>query len=552
MKVIKFFKHNWNKIISGLCAVCISALCISDFAYASSDQWAALGEDAVALKNAYVNYVKSLSSGSISEVFGSAVDIPTSWLKTMSDGVLAISPVDDLFYFFSDGKLQYEDNRSHRAGGGGGRRRGEATEIKPDVPASYVKQVNDYWSNYYKPIQNKSEYFYDYQGTGHNITPVYSSSKSWVFGPCAPIYTLNKTWGHANWDEVYVLPAIYDDDIGYNYFCSYYYHFYATREDKESYLNFDIISLSGGEVVSSQKVAWDSKAEVYSLCMDSGGFVRVKVVSFSSVFNWLGDKTVLNSNVFTAGQLGKYFDMISCHDYSSTGLYDFFKSVSFTPNTNKNDNWGYYMSNEPFQLYSNQHYIDFNNIPDNYVITVYGDNIYNYDIRDPVTGKHTTINNYITNNYIFPEGSDDGDDSGSGSDDSGGSGGSGGSGSSGGTVSGDVSVGGKVDVSGNVDVSGKIEIDTKPIDININVNNPGSGSGSSGSGGTSGTGESVGDYIDPPDVDPTISNYLAVIPDISRNVSSYIMDFFSIFPYEIYGLIVLGLVIAIFCRIAGR
>lgn len=541
MKIIKFFKHNWNKIISGLCAVCISALCISDFAYASSDQWAALGEDAVALKNAYVNYVKSLSSGSISEVFGSAVDIPTSWLKTMSDGVLAISPVDDLFYFFSDGKLQYEDNRSHRAGGGGGRRRGEATEIKPDVPASYVKQVNDYWSNYYKPIQNKSEYFYDYQGTGHNITPVYSSKKSWVFGPCAPIYTLNKTWGHANWDEVYVLPAIYDDDIGYNYFCSYYYHFYATREDKESYLNFDIISLSGGEVVSSQKVAWDSKAEVYSLCMDSGGYVRVKIVSFSSVFNWLGDKTVLNSNVFTAGQLGKYFDMISCNDYSSTGLYDFFKSVSFTPNTNKNDNWGYYMSNEPFQLYSNQNYIDFNNIPDNYVITVYGDNIYNYDIRDPVTEKHTTINNYITNNYIFPEGSDDGDDSGSGS---------GGSGSSGGTISGDVSVGGKVDVSGNVDVSGKIEIDTKPIDININVNNPGSGSGSSGAGGTgdSSGGASGVEF----DQDVSLNNYYDWMQEQTTGFSGFMKQFFSWLPDPIVIMLCAGFALVILARFLGR
>lgn len=541
MKVINFIKHNWNKIISGLCAVCISALCISDFAYASSDQWAALGEDAVALKNAYVNYVKSLSSGSISEVFGSAVDIPTSWLKTMSDGVLAISPVDDLFYFLSDGKLQYEDNRSHRAGGGGGRRRGEATEIKPDVPASYVKQVNDYWSNYYKPIQNKSEYFYDYQGTGHNITPVYSSRKSWVFGPCAPIYTLNKTWGHANWDEVYVLPAIYDDDIGYNYFCSFYYHFYATREDKEPYLNFDIISLSGGEVVSSQKVAWDSKAEVYSLCMDSGGFVRVNVISFSSVFNWLSDKTVLKSNIFTGAQLSNYFYMISCQDYSSTGLYDFFKSVSFTPNTNKNDNWGYYMSNEPFQLYSNQNYIDFNNIPDNFVITVYGDNIYNYDIRDPVTGKHTTINNYITNNYIFPEGSDDGDDSGSGS---------GGSGSSGGTVSGDVSVGGKVDVSGNVDVSGKIEIDTKPIDININVNNPGSGSGSSGTGGTgdSSGGASGVEF----DQDVSLNNYYDWMQEQTTGFSGFMKQFFSWLPDPIVIMLCAGFALVILARFLGR
>ena len=541
MKIIKFFKHNWNKIISGLCAVCISALCISDFAYASSDQWAALGEDAVALKNAYVNYVKSLSSGSISEVFGSAVDIPTSWLKTMSDGVLAISPVDDLFYFFSDGKLQYEDNRSHRAGGGGGRRRGEATEIKPDVPASTIKNIKDYWSDYYKPHPNSSQYIYSYQTEDSDVP----KKTYYYFKPTPPVY-INNDWGKkSDWvGGVYVLPFYQDNDNsdGILYSDRYvYFHTSGSVKDGDLKLVMDFYDLSSNKLIEESSFSVDWNIQSYSyVSWDFLNYRTYRPVFFSTRSDY---------STFSKGQ---YATVSSKQDYGSflggkyvkySTLSSLLSSSTFTPDTDEKDDWGYIMSSEPFQLYANEDKVDYSRIPDNYVITVYGDNIYNYDIRDPVTGKHTTINNYITNNYIFPEGSDDGDDSGSGS---------GGSGSSGGTVSGDVSVGGKVDVSGNVDVSGKIEIDTKPIDININVNNPGSGSGSSGSGGTSGTGESVGDYIDPPDVDSNINNYLAVIPDISKNFCRYLIDFFYFLPSEIYGLIVLGLVIAIFCRIAGR
>lgn len=45
--------------------------------------------------------------------------------------------------------------------------------------------------------------------------------------------------------------------------------------------------------------------------------------------------------------------------------------------------------------------IDTTKIPDNYYITVGGDTIYDYNITNPATGDSTTINNYITNNYIF-------------------------------------------------------------------------------------------------------------------------------------------------------
>lgn len=94
----------------------------------------------------------------------------------MSDGALAISPVDDLYYYLKDGVLQYEDNREHRSGGGGGRRRGEATEIKPELPVSTVKQINDYWSEYYKPHPNSSQYIYSYQSNESDVGKTISIS----------------------------------------------------------------------------------------------------------------------------------------------------------------------------------------------------------------------------------------------------------------------------------------------------------------------------------------------------------------------------------------
>lgn len=60
-------------------------------------------------------------------------------------------------------------------------------------------------------------------------------------------------------------------------------------------------------------------------------------------------------------------------------------------------------SNEPFQLFANQAQIDYDKIPDNYTITINGDTIYDYDITNPDTGDHGTVNYYITNNYTLPE-----------------------------------------------------------------------------------------------------------------------------------------------------
>ena len=174
-----------------------------------------------------------------------------------------------------------------------------------------------------------------------------------------------------------------------------------------------------------------------------------------------------------------------------------YASPNFTPATNTADDWGYIVSNKPFENMLNQTAIDFDKIPDNYVITISGDTIYNYPITNPDTGDSTTITNYVSNTYNFPSGSGD-DDSGSGS-------------------SGTIIVGGKVDVDGKVD-------------INVNVSTPGSGAGEGAD----------------------LSGYLDKLPEQSETMNDYFSSFFSFLPPEFLALMISGIAVAILCRVLGR
>lgn len=523
-RFVSFIKRDPKEYVALICAACIMAisfLTASYPAFAAATSWDDVSADAIALKNAYIDYFKSLSSGDFGDVLGSAVDIPISWLKTMSDGALAISPVDDLYYYLKDGVLQYEDNREHRSGGGGGRRRGEATDIKPELPVSTVKQINDYWSEYYKPHENASQYIWSYQSNESDV----GKDALYIFMPNIPVY-VNNNWGNKkDWlGGVYVLPFFQDDDnTNGTLYSNRYAYFHTSGSTKEGNLRLvlDLFDLSSNNVVFSW--SWDWNIATYPTASSYFQNLRTYCPLF---FKSHADYLSKSSAFYVSGRGELDYGVFFGGKYARVGILEnLLKTSSFTPNTNKNDDWGYIMSSEPFELYANQSQIDYDQIPDNYTITINGDTIYDYDITNPDTGDHGTVNYYITNNYTLPENGskdDSKDDSGSG------------------TVNGNVTVGGKVDV------SGKIEIDTKPIDININVN--GGGSGSSGSG----TGESIGDYIDPGDVDTDIDKYLDKIPSVSKNFIDYLKDFFSWLPPDIYGLLILGLLVAIFCRISGR
>lgn len=363
------------------------------------NDWDEVGEDAIALKDAYVKYLREVGEGDFIGALGKGVDVPIKWLKLLSDGRLVLSPCDDVIYFLKDNVLQSTRKQGKEAD------TGLASRLKPVIDGKTGKQLNDYWNEYYKPHENASQYIWSYQSTGSTSESPYSM----VCNP--PIYMdSNGSWGKKNWDSVYLLGFYTDNDLSYGtLYTTNYIHIYVSSDDSgKKYVIADIYDVDKGELKVSHKLSWDPVSYPYitayfnSFCYDDRSINLIRQSSYS---DYLGN--VRNWFLKDGVQLGKFLSL----DYSTTSAIDkLLKSVSFTPNSDKNDDYGFVLSNEPFVLFKNQTKIDYNQIPDNYIITINGDTIYDYPITDPSTGKSTTINNYITNNYIIA-----GDDSGGGS-----------------------------------------------------------------------------------------------------------------------------------------
>ena len=389
--------------------------------------------------------------------------------------------------------------------------------------SAYKRDVVDYWSEYYKPHENASQYIWSYQSTNSKSAYPYTLDSD------APLYmSTNGNWGRKDWDSGVYLMVFYCDDNnthGY-YYSSRYCHVYSKKDAGATTANvvFDFYDVASGQLVDSAKSGWMAANFPFLglnfdvSCSTSTEFLRL--FKYSTYANYMS-KSSSEWGLFPT-KLGNFI----ASDYSDSNAFltSLCRSVSFTPSSNTNDDYGLIMSSEPFELYGSQTKIDYNQIPDNYTITINGDTIYDYDITNPDTGDHGTVNYYITNNYTLPENGnkdDSKDDSGSG------------------TVSGNVTVGGKVDV------SGKIEIDTKPIDININVN--GGGSGSSGSGDVSSTPEGV-EF----DQDVSLNNYYGWMQEQTTGFSGFMKNFFSWLPEPIVIMLCAGFALVILARFLGR
>lgn len=381
------------------------------------------------------------------------------------------------------------------------------------ITASDLKTIYSDYAYRYAPAPNVDEYKWSYQSEYANARAISMDSNGFYpFSPIAPVYTYTRgTWGNKLWSSVYVLLFLQDDNKG-TYYCEHYVHIYSTRNDEGSaLLNIDFYNLSDNTLYKSYSQAWNADRPYISIDYN------YSLLSYTSHSNFLGNSDFIftfyapNMSGLSRGNLytGDLDNKIAYNKADGT----------FNPSTTPADDWGFMLSSHPFELYANQSSIDFDQIPDNYVITISGDTIYNYPITNPDTGDTSTINYYITNNYTLPENpSDDPVDNG---------------GSSGGSTS------GNVNVSGEVVVGGQIDIKTDPIDININVNNGNSGETSSGD-----------PYVNGEDVN--LTEYLEHVPEISKGFTDYLKDFFVWLPPEIYGLIILALVVCIWCRLAGR
>lgn len=380
-----------------------------------------------------------------------------------------------------------------------------------------LKALYTDYSLIYAPMPTPSQYLYNYQSaTGEKQTAGYHE-----FAPCAPLWRSGLGFGadigsKGGWKkDCYVLPYIYDDDVGSTYYYSGYWHF--TIEVDEFYkatYTCDFVSLLGDEDSTQFHLTKSHEYRAYALKVSSGAWIQC----FTSDTSYLQGNLVLNTSYATVVNApaakttyavsGKLSDLVK------NNFGNMLRATTFTPQTNTADDWGYIMSETPFELFKDQTSIDFSRIPNNYTITINGDTIYDYSITNPDTGDSTTIKKYVDDDYDFPQVPDvpdvpdPGDDSGTG---------------------------GKVEVSGKIDVSGKVD-----VDVNVNVN-----SGSSSN-------PDPGDYINPGTVDTNLDHYLEQVPELSKGFIDYLKDFFAWLPDEIYGLIILGLIVMIFCRLAGR
>ena len=351
---------------------------------------------------------------------------------------------------------------------------------------------------------------------------------------------------------VYLLP-FYDDGDGGTYYASLYFHiYYATASDGLKYLFLEINSTSYADIdfsycfilkPFSSSIYFNAvrpslviSAIPYTECIRSydsfSASVDGKSVASAELWYNFNDSNPSDlSSRFSGSILSSAFNYISYDLKSSLSKSDvasFFSCSSLSSSTYTFDffelekNVGYVASNEPFQL---QYAFDVTKIPSNQIITINGDTIYDYSITNPDTGESTTINNYITNNYVYPDSDDDSSGGGSGSGSS-----------SGGTVSGNVNVGGNISVGGEVGVDVTVSVPDINVNVNVNDNN-------SGSFGTS----SVSDSVPMPDVDVTEN-----LPESPQNFIDYIKILFDWLPPQVLALLIGGLAAAIFCRVWGR
>lgn len=375
-----------------------TAYSISIIAFAADtvktwNDWDEVGEDAIALKDAYVKYLREVGEGDFIGALGKGVDVPIKWLKLLSDGRLVLSPCDDVIYFLNDGVLQSTRKQGKEAD------TGLASRLKPVIDGSTGKQLNNYYSDRFMPHANKDQSVFSYQSTSSTSASPYILS--------SPLSLYNRK------NDIYFIIFFQDDNVSSSPFYSKYYcHMHAsTLASGGSCMAVDYYSISDGSHHYSSTISWDpSTTPYFALNFDCSA----SSMEFLRWFRYR-DYDSYKSNQYDGWGLvprGGYTWYFVASDYSTSSAYitDYVRRSSFTPNTNKKDDYGFIISSSPFTLYGNQTSIEYDRIPDDYVITIDGDTIYDYPITDPSTGKSTTINNYITNNYIIA-----GDDSGGGS-----------------------------------------------------------------------------------------------------------------------------------------
>ena len=225
------------------------------------------------------------------------------------------------------------------------------------------------------------------------------------------------------------------------------------------------------------------------------------------------------SHVLAINENGSSVSMLSSGSEALTGSFGSLRQdKNFHPDTVSSDDYGYLYSSTPFKSFANSG-IDFKRIPGGTAVKVGFDSLDTFLIN-PKNDKPVDLPTFVNDDYEFTDDVPDVTAEPSTSD----------------YPDGPITSG--VKVSGNVKVDGEIKIKADPIDINVNVN--------------SGSNANAGDFIDPGTVDTNLDHYLEQVPELSKGFVDYLKDFLAWLPPEIYGLIILGLIVVVWCRLAGR
>lgn len=403
-----------------------------------ASNFAELPESCRNLGNAYVNAFKSIGK---SDFFSSAAEIPLSWYHILDDTTPVLSVGGQIFYFLDENNNLKFTKKSNSGGQHSIGDLSSTVKNKADLSvdgSTFRNRIEDLNKMY--SVKNKEQdilsFRKDVSGNGFH---------SYYKDP----------WGCA--ESTLSLGII--EDGSPNEYSFYLTPFYIAGSNK--YSSFSTLRIytknqitgTGGSLLQTLYYDWlyfDGKEytviqeEKKIIDSDSSSGVRYVTFSFcfdapypqNSCFPWCvyrfdsytNYRNVPVTKLERTGVVGSGAIYFPWRDYRIQQLYGsslsdiiYGQDVSMSHYINNGIHLsdhscdysycdlGFVRTAEPPTF---TYALDTEKVPDNYYITVGGDNIYEYNITNPATGDTTTINNYITNNYIITNPSSSGDTSG--------------------------------------------------------------------------------------------------------------------------------------------
>lgn len=85
----------------------------SEFIEDVFSDWEEAGDQAVALRDAYYNFLVACTQPEdLKQLLGEGLQIPIAWLRATKAGVYALSPLDNIYYWLTNNKLIFDDRTS--------------------------------------------------------------------------------------------------------------------------------------------------------------------------------------------------------------------------------------------------------------------------------------------------------------------------------------------------------------------------------------------------------------------------------------------------------